>query len=398
MKDIKLLNTRLHSLVIFRGILKDKVINRFAQFNYDGKSKEEAIELYAQFVSSLYDHTDNFSRYVLNCVLEDENTYITHAGTKVITENYKRALACELATLEELCSVTSDDVKKFLRIGDDLPDWSVEDVKLAETYTNRIEHISEYGYGIWAKYHMFSLKDGQIVPVKYPDPQRLSDFSGYESERNKVILNTKALLNSEPCNNVLLYGDAGSGKSSTVKAIANEFKNDGLRLIEVKKNQLYSLPDVMDKLSANPLKFIIFIDDLSFAKDDADFGALKAILEGSTSGRSQNVAIYATSNRRHLVKESFADREGDDLHIQDTIQELTSLSARFGLKVTFSKPDKNLYTSIVTDLAKQYGIDMPEEELIIKAEAHAIRNGGRSPRTAKQFIEYISYTEKEKVQ
>ena len=120
---------------------------------------------------------------------------------------------------------------------------------------------------------------------------------------------------------------------------------------------------------------------------------MKAILEGSTSGRSDNVAIYATSNRRHLVKESFSDREGDDLHIQDTIQELTSLSARFGLKVTFSKPDKELYVNIVCDLAKQYHIDIPEDELIIKAEAHALRNGGRSPRTAKQFIEYLSYTD-----
>ncbi len=148
----------------------------------------------------------------------------------------------------------------------------------------------------------------------------------------------------------------------------------------------------MDTLSQNPLKFIIFIDDLSFSRDDSDFGALKAILEGSTSGRSKNIAIYATSNRRHLVKESFQDREGDDIHVGDTIQELTSLSARFGLKVTFSKPDKNLYSSIVCSLAKQNGIDMPEDELIIKAEAHAIRNGGRSPRTAKQFIDYLSYS------
>ncbi len=209
------------------------------------------------------------------------------------------------------------------------------------------------GYGIWAKYHVFIIKNGDIVPVKYPDTQKLSDFSGYERERSEVIDNTKALLKGEPCNNVLLYGDAGSGKSSTVKAIANEFKDDGLRLIEVKKNQLYSLPDIMDRISGNPLKFIIFIDDLSFTKNDEDFGALKAILEGSVNGRAKNIAIYATSNRRHLVKESFADRDGDDVHIQDTMQELTSLSARFGLQITFSRPDKNLYSGIVVELAKK---------------------------------------------
>ena len=202
------------------------------------------------------------------------------------------------------------------------------------------------------------------------------------------------MLAGNPCNNVLLYGDAGSGKSSTVKAIVNEYKDDGLRLIEVKKSELYFLPDIMDKLSCNPLKFIIFIDDLSFAADDADFGALKAILEGSVSGRSHNIAIYATSNRRHLVKERLSDRDGDDLHLQDTIQELTSLSARFGLKITFSKPDKRLYEDIVRDLAKQHHIDMPETELFLQAEAHALRNGGRSPRTAKQFIEYLAYSSK----
>ena len=164
-----------------------------------------------------------------------------------------------------------------------------------------------------------------------------------------------------------------------------------MRLIEVKKNQLYSLPDIIDRISGNPLKFIIFIDDLSFTKNDEDFGALKAILEGSVNGRAKNIAIYATSNRRHLVKESFADRDGDDVHIQDTMQELTSLSARFGLQITFSRPDKNLYSGIVVELAKKYGIDMPEDKLIMKAEAHALRAGGRSPRTARQFIEYLAY-------
>lgn len=393
MKDIKSLTSGLSSLVIFRNLLKDKVISSFVKLNYEGKSKEETYELYAQFVSFLYESTDNLSEYVKSLVLEDENAYILRAGTDRITENYQNALESELTLLDELTLITPEDIKIFLRITADLPGWSVSEVSLKETYLARVKNIGLCGYGIWAKYHVFGLKDSKIIPVKYPDPQRLSDFSGYELERSKIIANTKALLAGDPCNNVLLYGDAGSGKSSTVKAIANEFKDEGLRLIEVKKNQLYSLPDVMDIISANPLKFIIFIDDLSFSRNDEDFGALKAILEGSASGRSNNVAIYATSNRRHLVKENISDREGDDLHIQDTIQELTSLSARFGLKITFSKPDKSLYTSIVCELAQKYHIDMPEDELIIKAEAHAIRNGGRSPRTAKQFIEYLAYSE-----
>lgn len=160
-------------------------------------------------------------------------------------------------------------------------------------------------------------------------------------------------------------------------------------MVEIKKNQLYMIPQIMEELASNPLKFILFIDDLSFNGNDDNFSALKATLEGSISGRGSNVAIYATSNRRHLVKENMSDRDGDELHVNDTIQETMSLAARFGLTVTFQKPDKDSYLSIVRSLADQYGIDMDEDELFRKAEAHALRSNGRSPRTAKQFIELL---------
>lgn len=347
------LSHKLFSLVIFRNLLNDDVIKSFTELADEQKSEKEEVYLYADFLSKLFAETDNFSKYVLNAVLEDENAYILNYGHKKLGSHYDEALNMELDTLNELAAVRSDDVKKSLRLeNESLPGWTTEKADIKSIYLSRIKNISKTGYGIWAKYHVFIIKNGDIVPVKYPDTQKLSDFSGYERERSEVIDNTKALLKGEPCNNVLLYGDAGSGKSSTVKAIANEFKDDGLRLIEVKKNQLYSLPDIMDRISGNPLKFIIFIDDLSFTKNDEDFGALKAILEGSVNGRAKNIAIYATSNRRHLVKESFADRDGDDVHIQDTMQELTSLSARFGLQITFSRPDKNLYSGIVVELAK----------------------------------------------
>ena len=201
------------------------------------------------------------------------------------------------------------------------------------------------------------------------------------------VEHTRALLAGSPANNVLLYGDAGTGKSSTVKAIANEYAADGLRLVEVKKNQLYQIPDLMDQLAANPLKFILFIDDLSFSSNDDNFAALKAILEGSVGGRARNIAVYATSNRRHLIKETLTDRTGDDIHEADTRQELMSLSARFGLTVTFQRPEKARFAAILEELAKQHHIQMPMEELLVKAEAFAIRAGGRSPRVAKQFIE-----------
>ena len=223
--------------------------------------------------------------------------------------------------------------------------------------------------------------------MKHPDPQRLEELPGYEQERQKIIANTKALLEGRPANNVLLYGDAGTGKSSTIKAIANAFAGEGLRLVEVKKNQLYQLPDLMDTLAANPLKFVLFIDDLSFTANDDQFAALKAILEGSVGGRAKNIAVYATSNRRHLIKETLTDRSGDDIHESDTRQELMSLSARFGLTITFASPDKDRYLYIVDELARQYALPLEERELHIRSEAFALRAGGRSARVAKQFVE-----------
>ena len=270
---------------------------------------------------------------------------------------------------------------------DFLPRWETAQLDLPAAYAQRMSEVGRKGYGMFAKHHVFTVENGQLVPVKYPDPQRLSELPGYEKEREKVIANTRALLAGMPANNVLLYGDAGTGKSSAVKAIANEFAPDGLRLVEVKKNQLYQIPDLMDRLAANPLKFILFIDDLSFTANDDNFAALKAILEGSVGGRAKNIAVYATSNRRHLIKETLTDRTGDDIHEADTRQELMSLSARFGLTVTFQRPEKARFETILAELAKQHGIDMPMDQLLVKAEAFAIRAGGRSPRVAKQFIE-----------
>ena len=201
--------------------------------------------------------------------------------------------------------------------------------------------------------------------------------------------NTLALLEGGPSANTLLCGDAGTGKSSTVKAVANAFFDEGVRLIELRKDQLSLLPYVMGKISGNPLKFIIFIDDLAFNRSDDNFSMLKAALEGSASAKADNAVIYATSNRRHIIKESFADRDGDDVHINDTLQETLSLSERFGLVVLFQKPNKQLYLEIVRELAQKYGIALPVQELEIKAEAFALRKGNRSARCAEQFIDSL---------
>ena len=198
---------------------------------------------------------------------------------------------------------------------------------------------------------------------------------------------TKALLKGKPAANILLAGDAGTGKSSTVKAVANALWKDGLRIVELRKDQLRVIPKILDELSANPLKFVLFIDDLSFLKDDDNFNALKAVLEGSVTAKSSNVVIYATSNRRHIIKEKFSDREGDDVHRGDTMQELISLSERFGIHITFSKPNKETFLHIVHHLAEENGIDVEGEELDLLAERFALERGGRSARLARQFID-----------
>ena len=391
-------NARLHGLVVFRSLLDDPVVAKLLdltdRMEAGAPGYGPVCDAVAQFEAALFEHTTNWGSYLSAAVLEAETVCVRQAASGTLAPALQTALDSELAFLQALCGLTLDELLAAAGSATGqaqelafLPRWETSGIDLPAAYAQRMSEVGKKGYGMFAKHHVFTVENGQLVPVKYPDPQRLSELPGYEKEREKVIANTKALLAGMPANIVLLYGDAGTGKSSAVKAIANEFAPEGLRLVEVKKNQLYQIPDLMDKLAANPLKFILFIDDLSFTANDDNFAALKAILEGSVGGRAKNIAVYATSNRRHLIKETLTDRTGDDIHEADTRQELMSLSARFGLTVTFQRPEKARFENILAELAKQHGIDMPMDQLLVKAEAFAIRAGGRSPRVAKQFIE-----------
>ena len=397
-------NARLHGLVVFRSLLDDPVVAKLVdltdRMEAGAPGYGPVCDAVAQFEAALFEHTTNWGSYLSAAVLEAETVCVRQAASGTLAPALQTALDSELAFLQALCGLTLDELLAAAGSATGqaqelafLPRWETSGIDLPAAYAQRMSEVGKKGYGMFAKHHVFTVENGQLVPVKYPDPQRLSELPGYEKEREKVIANTKALLAGMPANNVLLYGDAGTGKSSAVKAIANEFAPEGLRLVEVKKNQLYQIPDLMDKLAANPLKFILFIDDLSFTANDDNFAALKAILEGSVGGRAKNIAVYATSNRRHLIKETLTDRTGDDIHEADTRQELMSLSARFGLTVTFQRPEKARFENILAELAKQHGIDMPMDQLLVKAEAFAIRAGGRSPRVAKQFIEQCGRAE-----
>lgn len=354
--------------------------------------KQPTVASYAAFVSLLYNaNGGDLGEHVKDLCRNSENAYVKTASAKKPIPSYMRAaIEAELDALEEVGALDKETLTAPLKYSGFLPDFTTTKPRLKEFYLHRAENIEKYGYGIYARHKMFYVdENGAITPVLHPDKTALLDLVGYERERGIVIDNTKALLAGKPATNILLTGDAGTGKSSTVKAVANALWGEGLRIIEMRKDQLRIIPKILDELSGNPLKFVLFIDDLSFLKDDDNFNALKAVLEGSVTAKSANVVIYATSNRRHIIKESFSDREGDDVHRNDTMQELVSLSERFGIHITFSKPNKQTFLHIVHHLARESGIDMPTDELDLLAERFALERGGRSARLARQLIDGI---------
>ncbi len=249
-----------------------------------------------------------------------------------------------------------------------------------------LDYYRHHGCGEFARYRAFIWRDMAIRPVEHPDPIALCDLKGYRYQRGLVLENTTRFLEGLPANNCLLYGDRGTGKSSTVKAIMNEYHSRGLRVIEMPKESLMEFPCLVDQIAGLPLKFLIFIDDLSFSRQDETYASLKAVLEGGVAARPANTLIYATSNRRHLLRETFSDREGDEVHRNDTIEESLSLADRFGLSVNFSHPGKREYLELVRALAEQRGLEEQLPALEREAEQWALARGGRSPRCAVQFM------------
>lgn len=385
------LQIRLSSLAIFRALLHDPVVSALAGY-LSGRegSTFEAVSQYAAFVSALYDtEKRTLAGYIQHIVNNDENAYIRMIGQgKQPWPEMEAQVEQELLVLQAVADLTPESLREGLDWDGYLPVFATKQLNIVDSYHQRCANIHRLGYGIYAKHIMFYIgEENRIVPVINPDQTRLSSLIDYKREQQIILDNTIALLEGKPAANILLSGDAGTGKSSTVKAVVNELHDRGLRILEVRKEQLHAIPAILDELNTNPLKFILFIDDLSFQKDDDNFSALKAILEGSVSAKSRNVVIYATSNRRHLVKESFSGRDGDDIHRNDTMQEIISLSERFGIQVTFQKPNKEVYLGIVRHLAREKGIVMDENELDMLAERFALGRGGRSARAATQFID-----------
>lgn len=395
MKKLEQINMKIRSFVVFNNVLEDEVMKSFLNMiDIKEKSDIKKVEEYSNFTRKLLERSENFSDYIWNLIMFDENIYVRKLASKEIISNMiKQCVLHELQTLQEIATITSQDIRNEIEYNGFMAEWSTNiEYDFNEMYEERMEKLFTVGYGIYSNNIMFTYDKGKVVPVKYPDNIKLSSHIGYERERKRIIDNTYAFIKGKPAANVLLYGDAGTGKSSTVKAIVNEYANEGLRMIEVRKGDLLEIPKLIEELANNPLKFILFIDDLSFAKNNEEIGALKAILEGSVTAKTSNVVIYATSNRRHLVQESFSEREGDDIHRNETIQEQISLSDRFGLSICFSKPGKKEYLDIIHGLLEEYEVK-DIENIDMLAEQHAMSRGGRSGRTARQFVEYLKSIE-----
>ncbi len=278
--------------------------------------------------------------------------------------------------------------------GEDSPRHAVaRKLAAAEDWGRCLEIVSGYharhGAGRFGRYRAFRWTGGGLQPVAHPDPVRLRELIGYEREREPLVLNTERFLEGLPAHHALLYGLPGTGKSSTVKALLNEYADAGLRLVEVRKEDLGELPRVLEALRGRGMRFVIFVDDLSFEEGEVQYKSLKALLEGSVEEPPANVRVYATSNRRNIVRESFTERE-DDVHARDTAQEKLSLAARFGLRITFPPPDQRLYLRIVQGLVRERGLELPEEELVERALLWDRWHAGRSGRTARQFVDELA--------
>lgn len=368
----------LSHLTVLRGILTDPLMRAFAESDRQ------------TFLSLLYEcgAEENFTAYLENAVLTDENPFSKLCASGKTPSSY--LTEAFIADLKELKSALDAATPIGYAKGSGNAMFGNWDAETADTLSR---YYASNGFGRYLFHKAFRFECGEPVPIAFPSAIALSDLKGYEREKEEIENNLESFTAGLPFSDMLLYGDRGTGKSSTVHAFVNRYFSRKLRLVEISKEEIPSLPRLKTKLASVPMFFIIFIDDFSLAETDERISLLKASLQGSMEGHVENVMIVATSNRRHIVDERFDSRR-DSVHRNDNEQELLSLSDRFGLTVLFSPTNKESYLSIVRELAADAQLRLQEEELFFLAERWALIKGGRSPRKARQFIDFASSREK----
>ena len=403
----------------------------FLMGHYDDEyyNKEDLAALFYDCIHKLIElagshgfHGNLWHCYLANLLVNNENSYSKACEIRgEVTGTINRAALHDIEIFKEFYDFDFAPVMETLKVKEYalLTDYEAS-MQESKVYNTRIcaricelaerfnkdhtpeemkatltEFYKEYGVGKFGLHKSFRIvhddKGVHIEPILNIAHVKLSDLVGYELAKKKLVDNTEAFVNGKKANNCLLYGDAGTGKSSSIKGIVNEYYDRGLRIIEVYKHQFQDLNDVISQIKNRNYKFIIYMDDLSFEDFEIEYKYLKAVIEGGLEKKPENVLIYATSNRRHLVREKFSDKEDreDDLHRGDTVAEKLSLVSRFGVTIYFGAPNKKQFQEIVTTLAERYGITMAEEQLLLEANKWEIAHGGLSGRTAQQFMDYL---------
>ncbi len=425
---------RTNELMLYKSMEHGEILDNitFLMENYDNEyyNREDLKSLLFECIHELLELSvrhgfegNLWHTYLTFLLASDENAYSTSCEIvgavegsinaialhdfEVMKELFDYDFAAMEQTLEARCFAilrdyrhTNGNSKVFnTRIRNRICDLSraLAETESAEVFQETMtQFYREFGVGKLGLHKAFRVEHPaggrvEIVPITNIAHVHLDDLVGYEIAKQKLIENTEAFVEGRKANNCLLYGDAGTGKSSSIKAILNQYYDKGLRMIEVYKHQFQDLNDVIAQIKNRNYKFIIYMDDLSFEEFEIEYKYLKAVIEGGLEKKPDNVLIYATSNRRHLVRETFRDKadRDEELHTNDTVQEKLSLVARFGVTIYFGSPDKKMFQNIVKELAKQNEIEMPEEELLLEANKWELAHGGLSGRTAQQFIDHL---------
>ncbi len=416
---VQYLQRQAASLLLYQSVLQGEVGMAFLELlqaiRYTDADARGCLQAYGSYFHALAARNQNWEDYLITQLLFSKNPFTRLAEVREFEDLPPALVAAvqhDLQVLQSLYECSSASLSEWIQGVAHMPIspvvWYKEqelgvETKFA-TYLQELDnwgdavkelaaYYQQYGSGLFAEYHALRWHGGQFIGIRYSDPIKLSALVGYESQRDALLKNTEFLLSGEMALHILLYGSRGSGKSSLVKSLLNEYSNRSLRLLEVAKSDLKDLPEIVEYLRGVSQKFIIFVDDLSFEEDDDAFKALKVVLEGNLTARPQNVVVYATSNRRHLIREFFVDRpapkDNEEIHAWDTMQEKLSFSDRFGLTLTFEPANQKTYLRIVQHLAAQAKINITQEDLEFQALQWATRHNGRSGRTARQFVDFL---------